>query len=200
MKQICSIYCMEHVYNMRWEPTKVLPQEVIQGAQTRGWLSVDLIIPSIPANRVFLETQELLFVAQHAAVVRVTDVIGVGQPLHIVILITCKCQEFSICLHKSQAGWKIFLDISCIIMWLTVSGEKLSEVDGKGDPVLADERVFVAPDTDIHGASARFWRQPSEVDRVLGEGVHAPTLSFISRKPVQTSLNIKALTLWMKVK
>lgn len=39
------------------------------------------------------------------------------------------------------------------IMMLTVSGEEVSKVNGKGDPVLADERLLVAPDTDVHGAS-----------------------------------------------
>lgn len=40
-------------------------------------------------------------------------------------------------------------------MSLTVSGEKISEVDGDGEPVLGNEGVFVAPDADIHGASSR---------------------------------------------
>lgn len=67
-----------------------LPQEVIQSAQTRGRLGVDLIISSVQANRVFLETQELLFVSQHAPVSRVADVIRMGQPLHIILVRTYK--------------------------------------------------------------------------------------------------------------
>lgn len=69
---------------------KVLPQEVIQGARTWGWLGVDLVVSSVPANRVLSETQELLFVAQHATIVGVTDVIRVGQPLHVVPVLTLK--------------------------------------------------------------------------------------------------------------
>lgn len=84
-------------------------------------------------------------------------------------------------------------------MSLTVSGEKFSEVDGKGDPVLADERVFVAPDTDIHGASSRLRCQPSKVDWVFGEGVHTPALSFISRKSVRISLKVKTLAFTIKL-
>lgn len=41
------------------------------------------------------------------------------------------------------------------IMSLTVSGEKVSKVNGDGDPVLAEQGVSVAPDTNIHGASSR---------------------------------------------
>lgn len=37
---------------------------------------------------------------------------------------------------------------------LTVSGEEIPEVDGDGDPVLAEEGASVAPDADIHGASS----------------------------------------------
>lgn len=66
---------------------------------------------------------------------------------------------------------------------LTVSGEQVPEVDGDGDPVLADHGVSVAPDADVHGAGARLRRQPREVDGVLGEGVHAPALTFIGGKP-----------------
>lgn len=73
-----------------WDTVNVLPQEVIQGAQTRGWHGVDFVIPSVPANRVFPETQEPLFVSQHAPIFGVTDVIRVSQPLHIVLVITCK--------------------------------------------------------------------------------------------------------------
>lgn len=65
-----------------------LPQEVIQGAWTWGWLSVDLVISSVPADRVLPETQEPLFVAQHAAVIGVADVIRVCQPLYVVIVVT----------------------------------------------------------------------------------------------------------------
>lgn len=68
----------------------VLPQKVIQSAKTWGWLGVDFVISSIQANRVLLETQELLFVSQNASVVRVTDVIRVGQPLHVVLVCACK--------------------------------------------------------------------------------------------------------------
>lgn len=71
----------------------VLPQEVIQGAWTGSWLRVNLIIPSIPANRVFSEAQELLFVTQHAAVIRVTDVVRVGQPLHVILIVTYKHKQ-----------------------------------------------------------------------------------------------------------
>ncbi len=74
----------------------VLPQEVIQGARTRGWLRVDLVISSVQANRVLPETQELLFVAQHATIIGVTDVIRVGQPLHIILVVTYKHQCFGL--------------------------------------------------------------------------------------------------------
>lgn len=67
---------------------RVLPQEVIQGALTQGWLGGDLVMASIPANRVLPETQELLFVPQHATIVGVTDVIRVGQPLHVIMFAT----------------------------------------------------------------------------------------------------------------
>lgn len=76
-------------------------------------------------------------------------------------------------------------------MFLTVSGEKLPEVDGDGDPVLADEGVSVAPDADIHGASSRLWRQPSEEDGFIGEDVLTPALSFISGKSVRMWKNIQ---------
>lgn len=66
----------------------VLPQEVIESAQARGRLGVDLIISSVQANRVFLETQELLFISQDAPVGRVADVIRMGQPLHIILIRT----------------------------------------------------------------------------------------------------------------
>ncbi len=42
-----------------------------------------------------------------------------------------------------------------IIMPLTVSGEKIPEVNGDGGPELVYKGVSVAPDTDIHGASSR---------------------------------------------
>lgn len=70
------------------ELSAILPQEVIQGAGTWGWLSYDLVITSVPTNRVLSETQELLFVTQHAAIVRVTDVIRVRQPLDVILVIT----------------------------------------------------------------------------------------------------------------
>lgn len=67
---------------------KTLPQEVIQGTDARGVQGVDLEISSVPANRVLPQTQKLLFVAQHAAILGVTDVIRVCQPLHVVIVTT----------------------------------------------------------------------------------------------------------------
>lgn len=66
----------------------VLPQEVVQGAGTWSRLGVDKIIPSVQTNRVLSEPPEFFFVAQHAAVVGVADVIGVSQPLHIVFVFT----------------------------------------------------------------------------------------------------------------
>lgn len=78
-----------------------------------------------------------------------------------------------------------------IIVMLTVSGEEVSKVDGKGDPVLADERLLVAPDTDVHGASTRLRRQPGKVDRVTGESVNVPTLPFIGGISAGTLLNVK---------
>lgn len=89
-------------------------------------------------------------------------------------------------MHSNQ-----FYSVKHIIMPLTVSGEKIPEVNGDGDPVLAEEGVSVAPDTDIHGASSWLRGQPSKVDGVFGEGVHAPALSFISRKSVKTSQNVQ---------
>lgn len=74
---------------------------------------------------------------------------------------------------------------------LTVSGKKLFEVDGGGDPVLAEEGVPVAPHTDIHGASSRLRRQPGKVDGVFGEVVNTPALSFIGRKSEMTSKNVQ---------
>lgn len=79
---------------MDMDMTNVSPKEVIQSAWTRGWLGVDLVISSVPANRVFPETQELLFVAQHTPIFGVTDVIRVGQPLHIVLVLTYKISVF----------------------------------------------------------------------------------------------------------
>lgn len=76
---------------------------------------------------------------------------------------------------------------------LTVSGEEVPEIDGDGDPVLAEEGASVAPDADIHGASSRLWCQSSEVDWVLSEVVHTPALSFISRKSVET---LKSIQTW----
>lgn len=70
---------------------------------------------------------------------------------------------------------------------LTVSGEEIPEVNGDRDPVLAEERVPVAPDADIHGASSRLWCKPSKEDGLLGKGISSPALSFISRKSVRTS-------------
>ena len=65
-----------------------VPEEVIQGAQARGWLRVDLVLSSVQAHRVLPQTEELLLVAQHAAVVGVADVIRVRQPRHIVVFTT----------------------------------------------------------------------------------------------------------------
>ena len=160
----------------------ILPQEVIQGAGTRRRLGVDLVISSVPTNWVFPETKELLFVSQHAPIVGVTDVIRVGQPLHIVLVFTCRHQYFRTLFTYNLPHIKSVCCIKHIIVRLTVSGEQVPEVDGDGDPVLAQEGVSVAPDTDIHRASSRLWSQTSEVDGILSKVVHAPALSFISRK------------------
>jgi hypothetical protein len=83
-----------------------------------------------------------------------------------------------------------------MILWLTVSGEQLSEVDGEGDPVLTEDRVTVAPQADVHGAGPGLRRQAGEHDWLVGEVVHAPALTFVRRKPVkerkhkQTLINI----------
>lgn len=76
-------------------------------------------------------------------------------------------------------------------MMLTVSGEKVSKVDGKGDPVMAEERLLVAPDTDVHGASTWLRCQPGEVDRVISEVISMPTLPFIGGISARTLLNVK---------
>ena len=70
-------------------------------------------------------------------------------------------------------------------MSLTVPGEQLPEVDGERDPVLADDRVPVAPDTDVHGACARLRGQACEVDGLVGEVVHTPALALVRGKPTQ---------------
>lgn len=70
---------------------------------------------------------------------------------------------------------------------LTVSGEELPEVNGEGDPVLADQRVFVAPEADVHGAGARLGGQSSEVDGLVSEGVLMPALSFICGKSIKST-------------
>ena len=55
-----------------------------------------------------------------------------------------------------------------MILWLTVSGEQLSEVDGEGDPVLTEDRVTVAPQADVHGAGPGLMeRTGSDFDRVV---------------------------------
>ena len=72
---------------------------------------------------------------------------------------------------------------SCVS--LTVPGEQLPEVDGEIDPVLADDRVPVAPDADVHGACARLRGQACEVDGLLGEVVHTPALALVRGKSTQ---------------
>lgn len=74
-----------------------------------------------------------------------------------------------------------------IVVLLTVSGDKISEVDGKRDPVLGEEGDFVAPNTNIHGASSWLGCQPSKENWVVGEVVDTPALSFIGRKSVRKS-------------
>ena len=71
-----------------------------------------------------------------------------------------------------------------MILWLTLSGEQLSEVDGEGDPVLAEDRFTVAPQADVHGAGPGLRRQAGELDWLVGEVVHAPALTLVRRKPV----------------
>lgn len=92
-----------------------------------------------------------------------------------------------------QKYWQVHFCIKRIIMSLTVSGKKIPEVNGDGDPVLAEEVVSVAPDTDIHGAGSWLWCQTSKIDGLFGKGVHTPALSFISRKSVRTSKNAQTL-------
>lgn len=81
------------------------PQEVVQGAGARRRLGVDLVIPSVPAHRVLPEAQELLLVSQHAAVVGVADVVRVGQPLHVVVVVAWKRKsEFGKMLKNRQSA------------------------------------------------------------------------------------------------
>lgn len=150
---------------------KVLPQEVIQGARTRSRHGADHVIPSVPAHRVLLEALKLLLVAQYAAVVGVADVIGVGQPGDVVVFAACE---------HAHVGLRSSANLKASRRSLTVSGEQLPEVDGERHPVVA---LSVAPDADVHGASARLCCQPGEVDGGIGEVVRVPALTFVSGEP-----------------
>lgn len=111
----CGLLSLKWTELLTW--SMISPQEVIQGAKTGSRLLVVLIITSIPANRVFSEALERLFVTKHAAVFRVTDVIRVGQPLHVILILTWKHQSGKdqiMFIHQQRGG---YFNIAYSLWW-----------------------------------------------------------------------------------
>lgn len=65
---------------------------------------------------------------------------------------------------------------------LTVTCQQVFKVNGVSYPV-ADQSIFITPETDIHRVGTRLWGQPCEVHRRLGELMNMPALPLVGGEP-----------------
>lgn len=68
---------------------KDIPVIISHCAWTRGQFLGDGIVSPIPADRVFPQTQEGLFIAQHATIISFSGLSRMSQPLYIVPICAC---------------------------------------------------------------------------------------------------------------